>query len=209
MDYIILIEVRIKIVFFTDFQSRKTSVWNPLPYCNMLQAYLPYRICQRCLIVLLCTWSPWQELLFLMSPIVPDLRSFCHLAAIFPSSLWRWITIQNTWDISHNSRYFVLLSTNPAHIFSEKSYSLIFEYLMLWINAVKRSKRFFSGKTLENFFSIMHKYYINLLGLSVGRIGCFGMISSPCINIAYCSDDISRASSAERGQLNAPLSNLL
>ena len=41
-----------------------------------------------------------------------------------------------------------------------------------------------------------------------GRMGCFGIISRPCINIAYCSDDISRASSAERGQLNAPLSNL-
>ena len=101
---------------------------------------------------------------------------------------------------------FVIMTVD---IFSEKSYSLIFEYLMLWINAVKRNERFFSGKTVGNFFSIMHKCYINLLGLPFGRIGCFGMISSPCINIAYCSDDICRAFSAECDQLNAPLSNLL
>ena len=47
----------------------------------------------------------------------------------------------------------------------------------------------------------MHKHYISLLGLSLGRIGCFGIISRPCINIAYCSDEISKASSTEHGQL--------
>lgn len=67
----------------------------------------------------------------------------------------------------------------------------------------------FLTENMGKFFSVMHKHYISLLGLSFGLIGCFGMISSPCMNIAYCSDDISRASSAERGQLNAPLSNLL
>lgn len=67
----------------------------------------------------------------------------------------------------------------------------------------------FSSVKYRNFFSIMHKCYINLLGGSFGLIGCLGRISSPCISIVYCSGDISNASSTERGQLKAPLLSLL
>ena len=111
-------------------------------------------------------------------------------------------------QIERNGLENVVLFKTPLTLRYHNEYLQEF-HVQAMINAVKRSGRFFSSETVENFFSIMHKYYINLLGLSFGRIGCFGMISSPCINIAYCSDDISRASSTERGQLNAPLSNLL
>lgn len=67
----------------------------------------------------------------------------------------------------------------------------------------------FSSVKYRNFFSIMHKCYIHLLGGSFGLIGCLGRISSPCISIVYCSGDISNASSTERGQLKAPLLSLL